>query len=147
MMLKELLYEDLKTALKTNNVIAKNTIQYVRSLILNAEKDKQESLTDKEVEDIIMKEKKKRIEALAKFEQAKRRDLIDNTYKEIAVLEKYLPQQMTEYDLTNAMKEIIEQEGITQKDIGKLIRITKEKYGNAVDNRMVADIAKQLLNS
>ena len=52
---------------------------------------------------------------------------------------------MSEYELTIAMKEIIKQETITQKDLGKLIRITKEKYGNSVDGRMVANIAKQLL--
>lgn len=146
MMLKEILFEDLKVAMKNNDAITKNTIQLVRAAILNAEKDKQESLNDKEVEDIIVKEKKKRVEALAQFEQARRKNLIDNTLKEIAVLEKYLPQQMTEYDLTIAMKQIIADESITQKDLSKLIRITKEKYGNAVDGRMVANIAKQLLS-
>lgn len=147
MSLKDRLYEDLKTAMKNNDDIAKNTIQYVRAMILNAEKDKQESLVDKEVEDIIVREKKKRIEAQAQFERAQRKDLLDRTIKEIAVLDKYLPQQMSEYDLTIAMKEIIEQESITQKEIGKLIRLTKEKYGNAVDGRMVSNIAKQLLQS
>jgi len=147
MSLKDRLYEDLKTAMKNNDDIAKNTIQYVRAMILNAEKDKQESLVDKEVEDIIVREKKKRIEAQAQFEKAQRKDLLDRTIKEIAVLDKYLPQQMSEYDLTIAMKEIIEQESITQKEIGKLIRLTKEKYGNAVDGRMVSNIAKQLLQN
>ena len=147
MSLKDRLYEDLKTAMKNNDDIAKNTIQYVRAMILNAEKDKQESLVDKEVEDIIVREKKKRIEAQAQFERAQRKDLLDRTIKEIAVLDKYLPQQMSEYDLTIAMKEIIEQESITQKEIGKLIRLTKEKYGNAADGRMVSNIAKQLLQN
>lgn len=145
MMLKEILFEDLKAAMKNNDVITKNTIQYVRAMILNAEKDKQESLNDLEVENILIKEKKKRVEVLAQFEKANRRDLVDNALKEIAVLEKYLPQLMTEYDLTLAMKDIIKENEITQKDMGKLIRLTKDKYGNAVDGRMVANIAKQLL--
>jgi len=145
MMLKEILFEDLKAAMKNNDVITKNTIQYVRAMILNAEKDKQESLNDLEVENILIKEKKKRVEVLAQFEKANRRDLVDNALKEIAVLEKYLPQLMTEYDLTLAMKDIIKENEITQKDMGKLIRLTKDKYGNVVDGRMVANIAKQLL--
>lgn len=145
MSLKDILLEDLKTAMKNNDTIAKNTIQLVRANVLNEEIVKQEPLTDREVEDIVMREKKKRIEAQAQFEKAQRKELVDRTIKEIAVLDKYLPQQMSEYDLTIAMKEIIEQEEITQKDIGKLIRLTKEKYGNAVDGRMVSNIAKQLL--
>lgn len=146
MTLKDRLMEDLKTSMKNNDTIAKNTIQLVRANILNEEKAKQDTLTDQEVENIIVKEKKKRIEAQAQFEKASRKDLVERTLKEIAVLDKYLPQLMSEYDLTIAMKEIIEQEQITQKDLGKLIRLTKEKYGNAVDGRMVANIAKQLLS-
>lgn len=145
MTLKDILFEDLKVAMKNNDNIAKNTIQLIRANIINTEKEKQEALTDREIEDIIIKEKKKRLEAQAQFEKAQRKDLIEKNLKEIAVLDKYLPQQMSEYELTIAMKEIIEQEAITQKDLGKLIRITKEKYGNSVDGRMVANIAKQLL--
>lgn len=145
MTLKDILFEDLKVAMKNNDNIAKNTIQLIRANIINTEKAKQEALTDREIEDIIIKEKKKRLEAQAQFEKAHRKDLIEKNLKEIAVLDKYLPQQMSEYELTIAMKEIIKQETITQKDLGKLIRITKEKYGNSVDGRMVANIAKQLL--
>lgn len=145
MTLRDILFEDLKVAMKNNDNIAKNTIQLIRANIINTEKEKQEALTDREIEDIIIKEKKKRLEAQAQFEKAQRKDLIEKNLKEIAVLDKYLPQQMSEYELTIAMKEIIEQEAITQKDLGKLIRITKEKYGNSVDGRMVANIAKQLL--
>lgn len=145
MTLRDILFEDLKVAMKNNDNIAKNTIQLIRANIINNEKEKQEALTDREIEDIIIKEKKKRLEAQAQFEKAQRKDLIEKNLKEIAVLDKYLPQQMSEYELTIAMKEIIEQETITQKDLGKLIRITKEKYGNSVDGRMVANIAKQLL--
>lgn len=145
MTLKDQLMEDLKIAMKNNNTIAKNTIQLVRANILNEEKAKQDTLTDQEVENIIVKEKKKRIEAQAQFEKANRKELVNKTIAEIAVLDKYLPQQMSEYDLTEAMKEIIKENEITQKDLGKLIRLTKEKYGNAVDGRMVSNIAKQLL--
>lgn len=145
MTLRDILFEDLKVAMKNNDNIAKNTIQLIRANIINTEKAKQEALTDREIEDIIIKEKKKRLEAQAQFEKAHRKDLIEKNLKEIAVLDKYLPQQMSEYELTIAMKEIIKQETITQKDLGKLIRITKEKYGNSVDGRMVANIAKQLL--
>lgn len=145
MTLKDILFEDLKVAMKNNDNIAKNTIQLIRANIINTEKEKQEALTDREIEDIIIKEKKKRLEAQAQFEKAQRKDLMEKNLKEIAVLDKYLPQQMSEYELTIAMKEIIKQETITQKDLGKLIRITKEKYGNSVDGRMVANIAKQLL--
>lgn len=145
MTLKDQLLEDLKVAMRTGDTIAKNTIQLVRAAIINEEKDKQEALTDQEVENLIVKEKKKRIEAQAQFEKAQRKELIDRTVKEIAVLDKYLPQQMTEYDLTIAMKELIEENEIKPQEMGKLIRLTKEKYGNAVNGRMVADIAKKLL--
>lgn len=145
MTLKDQLLEDLKVAMKTGDTIAKNTIQLVRAAIINEEKDKQEALTDQEVENLIVKEKKKRIETQAQFEKAQRKELVDRTIKEIAVLDKYLPQQMTEYDLTEGMKEIITENDIKPQEIGKLIRLTKEKYRNAANGKMVADIAKKLL--
>lgn len=145
MTIKDKLMEDLKIAMKSNDAITKNIISLVRAAILNEEKIKQEPLTDIETETVILKEKKKILDAKAQFEKATRKDLIYKSVKEISVLDRYLPQQMSEYDLTLVMKDIINQEQITQKDLGKLIRMTKEKCGNAADGRMVANIAKQLL--
>ena len=61
MLLKDRLNEDLKTAMKEKNTIKKNTIQLLRASILQEEVNNRESLTNAQVEDIIMKEKKKRL--------------------------------------------------------------------------------------
>ena len=75
-MVKEKLLEDLKEAMKDKNIIRKNTIQMVRAAILQVEKDKQITLTDEQVIEIIAKESKKRKDAESEFEKSGREDLI-----------------------------------------------------------------------
>ena len=65
--MEEKLVEDLKRALKENNAVEKSTIQLIRAQILKARKDKQASLTEAEIKNIIVKERKKWHEALAMY--------------------------------------------------------------------------------
>ena len=145
-MIQEDLNKDFKQAMKDGNRIKKDTIQLLRSQIHLKEKELDRHLERLEVEDLIIKEKKKRIELLAQADRLGRKDLIEQTQKEIAILESYLPQQMNEYDLTKALEDIINEMKATSKDMGKVIRKAKEIYGNQIDARMTSDIIKKLLN-
>ncbi len=76
-MLKEKLLEDLKNCMKEKNIVRKNVIQMVRAAILQVEKDKQVTLDDNQIIDIIAKESKKRKDSLADYEKSGRQDLIN----------------------------------------------------------------------
>ena len=96
MSLKERLTEDFKTAMKSKDEIAKNTINLARAAIKQVEVDTRKDLTDEEIIPIIAKQVKMRKDALADFEKGGRTDLIDAYNKEIEVLEVYLPAQLSE---------------------------------------------------
>lgn len=145
-MLKDQLLADLKQAMKDNNTIQKNTIQLIRASILQTEKDKFTLLEDKQIEDIIMKEKKKRLEALAQYEKSSRNDLIEQTKKEIFYISKYLPQPLPESEIKAKVQEVITELNATHKQFGKVMRESKERLGNAVDGKLLNKIVRELLN-
>lgn len=144
-MIRDELIEDMKQAMKTGNTIYKNTIQLIRSAVLLEEKNKQKILNDTEVQEIILKERNKRYDALADFQKAKRNDLIEQTHKEIMCINKYLPQPISEYDLEQEMKKIITELNATKKDLGVVIRKTKEQFGARTTGATISEIAKKLL--
>lgn len=145
--MKEKLVNDLKQAMKDNNTIKKNIIQLIRAAILQEEKDKQCSLTNNQIEDLIMQQKKKLLDALGQYEKANRQDLIDKTKKEIGYLSNYLPQPASEYEIEQEVKIIIAEMNATMKEMGQVMRKAKEKFGNRANGKLLSDIVKKELES
>ncbi len=145
-MVKEKLLEDLKEAMKDKNIIRKNTIQMVRAAILQVEKDKQITLTDEQVIEIIAKESKKRKDAESEFEKSGREDLIKQNKEEIEILAEYLPKQLSVEEIEKIVEEVITKTGATtMKDMGKVMKAAKEKIGAAGDGKTISDTVKKLL--
>lgn len=146
MTFKETLLDDLKEAMKNKDNLAKNTIQSIRASILQEEKDKQVEADDTLIETIIMKEKKKRVDALEQFRKAEREDLIHQTEMEIKILEGYLPEQLSEEELELEVAKIINQvDAHSIKDMGIVMRASKEQFGNQVDGKLLSDTVKRKL--
>ena len=139
------LMNDLKQAMKENNIIKKNTIQMIRAMILQEEKDKQITLTNAQIEDVIMKEKKKRLDALAQYENSGRADLIEQTNKELCYICNYLPEPANEVEIGQYVKKIIEEMNATQKEMGQVMRKAKENFGNRADGKLLSSIVKKEL--
>lgn len=145
-MVKEKLLEDLKEAMKDKTIIRKNTIQMVRAAILQVEKDKQITLTDEQVIEIIAKESKKRKDAESEFEKSGREDLIKQNKEEIEILAEYLPKQLSVEEIEKIVEEVITETGATtMKDMGKVMKAAKEKIGAAGDGKTISDTVKKLL--
>lgn len=144
-MIKETLMEDLKEAMKNKDTIAKNTIQSIRAAVLQLEKDKQIEADDKVVEDVLMKEKKKRVDALEQFKKAEREDLIHQTEMEIQIIEGYLPEQMSEEEIRERLAETIQQMNADKSMFGQIMKMAKEEFGNAVDGKTLSSILKEML--
>ena len=146
-MLKEKLLEDLKNSMKEKNVVRKNVIQMVRAAILQFEKDKGIEVEDNKILEIIAKEVKTRKDSLAEFEKAGREDLISQAKEEIAILEEYLPEQLSREELTEKIKEIIEKVGATSmKDMGAVMKEAKAQIGTAADGKTINEVVKEILN-
>ena len=146
MALKEQLFVDLKEAMKAKDTTRKNTIQLIRAGVLQIEKDSQTELDDSGVFDVIVKELKKRRDALADFEKANRTDLIDETNREIEVLLGYLPEQLSEDELKEIIRETItETDAHSMKDMGKVMKALTPKIKGKADNKLVSGFVKEML--
>lgn len=146
MSLKEQLLSDMKEAMKEKDVLRKNTVQSVRGAILQQEKDSKQDVSEEQILDIIMTEIKKRKDALTDFEKGHRPDLIDAANAEIAVLQGYLPAQLSEEELTALVRETIQEvSAVSMKDMGKVMGAITSKVKGKADNSKVSSIVKQCL--
>lgn len=146
MSLKERLFEDLKTAMKEKDTIRKDTVQLVRSGILQIEKDQKIELDDEGVIEVVSKQLKSRRDSLPDFEKSGRQDLIEKLNKEIEVLLGYLPEQLSEQEIQTIVAEAVAETGAsTMKDMGKVMAIVAPKVKGRADNKVVGDFVKKLL--
>ena len=146
MSLKDKLLEDMKEAMKEKDTIRKNTVQLIRSGILQIEKDKKVELDDEGVLDVIAKELKKRRDSLPDFEKSGRLDLIADLNKEIEILLGYLPEQLSAEEIEKIVDETIVAVGASSiKDMGKVMGAVTPKVKGRADNKIVSDFVKQKL--
>lgn len=145
-MLKEKLLNDLKESMKEKNVVRKNTVQMIRSSILQIEKDKSIEVTDEQIIEIIAKEAKKRKDAALDFEKSGREDLIEQNKNELSILAEYLPKQLSAEEVEEIVKEVILQTGASSiKDMGIVMKTAKEKIGASADGKTISESVKKLL--
>ena len=145
-MLKEKLMEDLKSAMRNKEEIRKNTVQMVRAAILQIEKDKGIQVEDDKILEIIAKEVKSKRDALKDFEKAAREDLIAQTNEEIAVLQEYLPKQLSREEIKVELEKIIAEVGATtMKDMGNIMKEAKAKMGASADGKTINEVAKEIM--
>ena len=145
MILEDRLMQDFKEAMKSGNTIKKNTVQQLRAQILLAKKDKP-SLTEQDIENVIVKERSKRLEAVVQFEKANRQDLVEQTNKELLYISEYLPQPMSDVEVAEGVKNIMQKENITeQKLMGYAIKKCKEAFGNRATGKQISDEVKKVL--
>jgi len=146
MSLKDKLLEDMKTAMKEKDTIRKNTVQMVRSAVLQVEKDNHVTLDDDGIIEVIAKEVKKRKDSLAVYEQSGRQDLIDDLNSEIDVLLAYLPTQLTEAEVEQIVsKAITDTNATSARDMGKIMQVVMPQIKGRSDGKVVNQIVKKLL--
>ena len=145
-MLKEKLLEDLKESMKEKDEIRKNAVQMVRAAILQVEKDNGITLEDDKIIEIIAKEVKKRKDSLSDYEKSGRQDLIEQIQEEIKILSVYLPKQLSTEEIREIVSQIIKETGATSiKDMGKVMKASKEKMGATADGKSINEVVKELL--
>lgn len=146
MSMKERLMQDLKQAMKEKDIIKKNVVQMIRASILQVEKDKQIELGDEEIINIISKEGKKRKDALEDYKKSDREDLVKQIEEEINIINAYLPKQLTKEELSTEVEKIIEELQATSiKDMGKVMKLAKERIGAKSDGKSINEVVKTLL--
>ncbi|MGE5329195.1 MAG: GatB/YqeY domain-containing protein [Deltaproteobacteria bacterium] len=146
MSLKEKLLEDMKTAMKEKDQVKKDTVTMVRSAILQVEKDNKVTLDDEGILEVIAKEVKRRKDSLPEYEKSNREDLIDKLKKEIEILLVYLPEQISEEELEEIVKQTIKETGAASvKEMGKVMQAVLAKVKTRADGKMINLIVKKYL--
>lgn len=144
--MKEELLKALKEAMKEKDELKKDTITMLRAAILQVEKDEKKVLTQSEMEAIVAKQIKSRKESLKDYEKANRDDIVFKIKKEIEILTKYLPEQLTENEIKELIEEAIKKTGATTpRDMGKVMQEIRPQIAGKADGKFVSDMVKQML--
>jgi uncharacterized protein YqeY len=148
MTLEERLDADLKEAMRAGDNVRKLAIRAVKTAVTEARVagTEQRAVTDEDVLRILQKQVKQRRDSIAEFTRGGRADLVAKEEAEIAVLEKYLPQQMSEDAIRVRAQAVITELGVTDaKGMGQVMkRLTADLRGQA-DGSLVSRIVRELL--
>jgi uncharacterized protein YqeY len=135
--------DDIKTAMREHNAFLRDTLRNVNGALKQVEIDERRELSDVDVERILQKQIKQRQDSVEQYRLGKREDLVDKENKEIAIIEGYLPKQLSDQELEAALKEIIAR--LDQKTIGAVMAEAKKIIGAKADGRRISAKAKELI--
>lgn len=139
--------DDLVSAMKERDKDVLSVLRMVKGEIQLEEINVKSELTDEEVIQIILKQIKSRKESIVEFEKGNRSDLITKTEKEISILEKYLPTQLTEEEVTKIVDGVFNKINPTGKsDMGKIMKEIIPQVKGKADMTLVNKIITEKLN-
>jgi uncharacterized protein len=148
MTLVEKINADLKTAMLAKDEIGLRGIRAIKAAILMAQTEtgaSKDLTTEKEIA-ILQKLVKQRKDSITIFEQQNRSDLASKEKEEVAVIEKYLPAQMSEDEIEAMVKEIITSTGAAgMKDMGKVMGAASKSMAGKADGTLISQVVKKLL--
>jgi uncharacterized protein len=146
MTLADQLQNDLKDAMRSGDTNRRDTIRLALSAARNARIAAGKELDDSDMLAVLTKEAKQRQESIEEFGKAGRQDLVDKESAELAVLQGYLPEQLSREDVVEAARKIVDETGASgPRDIGKVMPpLMKELRGRA-DGKVVNEVVRELL--
>ena len=146
--MKQKLLNDLVSAMKNQDKETLSVLRMVKGAIQLEEINKKSELNDDDFIGVVSKQIKTRKESLVEFEKAGRTDLVEQTTKEIDILNKYMPEQLTEEEVLKVIDEafdIIKPQ--SQSDMGKLMGYVNPKLKGKADMSFVSKTIKEKLSS
>lgn len=146
MSLKEQLKSDLKDAMRSKEIVKRDSIRAINTMIKQIEVDERKELNDEDVIKLIQRGIKQREEAALQYKNAGRDDLVAVEEEQIEIFKVYLPQQLSDEELETGMKELILEVGATSiKDMGKVMGTASKKFAGVADGKRISEMVKKLL--
>lgn len=140
--------EDLKLAMKNQDKKKLSVIRMVKGAIQMEELNKKHELSDDEVITVISKQIKTRKESIEEFKKGNRQDLIDQTESEIDILNKYMPEQLSEEEVNKIIDDIfLEVKPTSIRDMGKIMGVASSKLNGRADKSYISTYIKNKLNN
>lgn len=140
--------EDIKNAMKAKDRVALETLRNIKKVFLEAKTapGANDTLTDEAATKIIAKLVKQGRDAADIYVQQGRQDLAEAELAQVKVMKGYLPKQLSEEELTAALKEIIAQVGATSsKEMGKVMGVASKQLAGKAEGRVISAKVKELL--
>ena len=150
-MLYDTIMTDIKEAMKSHDKETLSTLRFLKSAIdlfeINNKMDRTESPNDDTVIEVVSKQVKTHKESIEEFKKAGRNDLVENLLKEVQVLSKYLPEQLSEDEVRSKIDEVISSvKASSIKDMGKVMKELTPIFKGKADMKLVNTIVKEKLN-
>lgn len=146
MSLQERLMAEMKEAMKSGDSEKVSVIRMLRASLKNREIDRRRALTEQEIIETIASSIKQRRESIEEFKKGSRKDLVEKEEKEIAILQSFLPPQLTEEELEAKVRVTIEETGAKGiKDLGRVMKVLMPQVSGKADGKAVSDMVKTLL--
>ena len=150
MALEQQIQEDIKAAMKAHDAVATAATRAIKGeiLLFKTSEGGSKEVSDGDILKMIQKLIKQRKESAEQFTAAGRQELADNELAEAAVMEKYLPKQLSEAEAEEKIKAIIAEVGATSiKDMGKVMGAANKALAGQSDGRTISTVVKRLLSS
>lgn len=145
---KQRIAQELKEAMKNQDHFKRDTLRLLSSAMKQVEVDERRELSEEDVLTILKKAKKQREEAAAQYQSAGRADLYEKESAELRIIESYLPRQLSEEELAEALKSIITEVGASSpKDMGKVMGAASAKLGARVDGKRLSAAVREQLSA
>lgn len=140
---------DLKQAMRAQDNIAKLALRAVKTALTEATKTgKNQSLNDDQVMAVIQREAKRRREAAAEYDKVGATVPADQERAELAILERYLPRQMSEAEIEVLAREVIAETGAkSMQDLSKVMPVMVSRVAGAADGKLVSQVVRRLLGT
>ena len=146
MSLKEQLKSDLKDAMRSQEIVKRDSIRAINTMIKQIEVDERKELNDEDVIKLIQRGIKQREEAALQYKNAGRDDLVAVEQEQIEIFKIYLPKQLSDEELESGMKELISEVGATTlKDMGKVMGNASKRFAGVADGKRINEMVKKLL--
>ncbi|WP_418640458.1 GatB/YqeY domain-containing protein [Sulfurimonas sp. ST-27] len=146
MSLRETINQDVKNAMKAKDTKKRDALRLLTSAFKQIEVDERKELSDEDVIKIIQTQVKRRNDAASQYKEAGREDLMQIELDEIAYYEVYLPKQLSDEELQNKIKTIIEKTGASSmKEMGKVMGMASKELAGRADGKRISDAVKKAL--
>jgi uncharacterized protein YqeY len=151
-MLRQRFTDELKAAMKRKEQLLVSTVRLIIAKLKEQDieargKGKTEPISDAEIQQMLLGMIKQRRDSITLYEQGKRPELAEKERGEIAIIERFLPQQLSDAELETAVKAAIAAVGAQgMKDMGRVMAALKERHAGQMDGAKASQIVKRLLS-